>query len=49
MSPGPMFIELLSWNDYGEGHYLGTVRSTAGIPFVFDSNIVLQSLTHSAA
>lgn len=33
MSPGPQFIELLSFNDYGESHYLaGPIRSTAGIP-----------------
>ncbi|ORY45022.1 glycosyl hydrolase family 71-domain-containing protein [Leucosporidium creatinivorum] len=32
MSPGPQFIELLSWNDFGEAHYLGPVRSSAGIP-----------------
>lgn len=32
MSPGPQFIELLSFNDFGEGHYLGPVRSSAGVP-----------------
>jgi hypothetical protein len=45
LSPGPQVIELLlSWNDYGEGHYLGPMRSTAGIPFVSSFNRELLPL-----
>ncbi|BGP37957.1 hypothetical protein JCM10449v2_001884 [Rhodotorula kratochvilovae] len=32
LDPGPAFIELLAWNDFGEAHYLGPVRESAGIP-----------------
>ncbi|GAA5824303.1 hypothetical protein JCM3770_004457 [Rhodotorula araucariae] len=32
LNPGPAFVELLSWNDFGEAHYLGPVRQSAGIP-----------------
>ncbi|BGP13907.1 hypothetical protein JCM10213v2_001845 [Rhodosporidiobolus nylandii] len=29
---GPQFVELLSWNDFGESHYLGPLRDDAGVP-----------------
>lgn len=32
MDPGPQFIELLSWNDFGESHYLGSTRTNYGPP-----------------
>ncbi|GAA6016560.1 hypothetical protein JCM10207_002841 [Rhodosporidiobolus poonsookiae] len=32
LESGPAFIELLSWNDFGEAHYLGPVRDDAGVP-----------------
>ncbi|GAA5841515.1 hypothetical protein JCM11251_001246 [Rhodosporidiobolus azoricus] len=32
LDPGPAAIDLLSWNDFGEAHYLGPVRESAGIP-----------------
>ncbi|GEM09686.1 glucan endo-1,3-alpha-glucosidase, glycoside hydrolase family 71 protein [Rhodotorula toruloides] len=32
LSPGPAYVELLSWNDFGESHYLGPIRSSAGVP-----------------
>ncbi|GAA6044747.1 hypothetical protein NBRC10513_004603 [Rhodotorula toruloides] len=32
LSPGPAYAELLSWNDFGESHYLGPVRASAGVP-----------------
>lgn len=32
MDPGPQFIELLSWNDFGEAHYLGPTRANYGPP-----------------
>jgi hypothetical protein len=27
----PEFVEMLTWNDYGESHYIGPIRA-AGIP-----------------
>uniref|UniRef100_A0A0W0F0S4 Glycoside hydrolase family 71 protein n=1 Tax=Moniliophthora roreri TaxID=221103 RepID=A0A0W0F0S4_MONRR len=27
MQPAPSFVELITWNDYGESHYLGPLRS----------------------
>ncbi|BGO89634.1 hypothetical protein NBRC10512_001513 [Rhodotorula toruloides] len=32
LNPGPAYVELLSWNDFGESHYLGPVRASAGVP-----------------
>ncbi|GAA5848709.1 hypothetical protein JCM8547_004602 [Rhodosporidiobolus lusitaniae] len=32
LDPTLRFVELLSFNDYGESHYLGTVRDDAGVP-----------------
>ncbi|KAK4703949.1 glucan endo-1,3-alpha-glucosidase, partial [Phenoliferia sp. Uapishka_3] len=28
----PDLIEILTWNDYGESHYIGPVRASAGLP-----------------
>ena len=28
----PSLVELISWNDYGEGHYIGPLRSEANLP-----------------
>lgn len=32
LSIQPAYVELLSWNDFGESHYLGPVRASAGVP-----------------
>ncbi|KAI5475388.1 hypothetical protein MNV49_001456 [Pseudohyphozyma bogoriensis] len=34
----PDFIEILTWNDYGESHYLGPVRDAANLPSGTDSS-----------
>ncbi|KAL8276344.1 hypothetical protein RQP46_011269 [Phenoliferia psychrophenolica] len=32
MANVPQMVELLTWNDFGESHYLGPIRANAGLP-----------------
>ncbi|KAK4703806.1 glucan endo-1,3-alpha-glucosidase, partial [Phenoliferia sp. Uapishka_3] len=50
MSHVPDLIELQTWNDYGESHYIGPVRANAGLPggTVSSSTYVNSGTPHSA-
>ena len=41
MNPAPQFVEILTWNDYGEATYIGPVSTaySSGITWVSGQNV----------